>query len=64
MTKFYTHNEPFELECGYVLPEAIHLLSLLKDTDFLLPISEGDVMTDQALDWWLKNNPAKAKRAS
>ena len=47
---------------GYILPEAIHLLALLKDTDFLLPISEGDVMTDQALDWWFKNNPAKTKR--
>lgn len=47
---------------GYVLPEAIHLLTILKGTDFLLPISEGDVMTDQALDWWFKNNPAKTKR--
>mgnify|MGYP006328301333 FL=1 len=47
---------------GYVVPEAIYLLNILKETDFLLPISEGDVMTDQAIEWWQKNNPATAKR--
>ena len=35
---------------GYVVPEAIYLLNILKETDFLLPISEGDVMTDQAIE--------------
>lgn len=47
---------------NYLLPEALYLLGLLKECDFLLPISDADVMTDQAIEWWFKNNPAKAKR--
>ncbi len=47
---------------SYVVAEAIYLLGKLKEVDFLLPISEGDVMTDQAIEWWLKNNPSNTKR--
>ena len=46
----------------YALPEALYLLNVLKETDFLLPIAVGDVMTDQAIGWWNKNNPANTKR--
>lgn len=46
----------------YTMPEALYLLSVLKEADFLLPVAMGDVMTDQAIEWWNKNNPANAKR--
>lgn len=47
---------------NYLLPEALYLLGVLKESDLLLPISDADVMTDQAIEWWLKSNPSKAKR--
>jgi hypothetical protein len=47
---------------GLVLPEATHLLGILKNTEFLLQISQSDVMTDQAIEWWNKNNPSNAGR--
>lgn len=47
---------------SYVVQEALFLLNELKKSDFLLPISEGDVITDQAIEWWFKNNPANARR--
>lgn len=47
---------------SYTLPEAAYLLSELKKCDFFLQISEGDVMTDQAIEWWFKNNKPNARR--
>lgn len=63
-------------ECGYIIEgdymdkggnglylttEMQHLLDVLEGKDFLVPISEGDVMTDQAIEWWYKNNRQRAR---
>lgn len=47
---------------SFTVPEAEFLLNKLKSCDFLLQISQGDVITDQAIEWWLKNNRPNARR--
>lgn len=41
--------------------ETRYLVEMLKKVEILLPIPEGDLLTDQAIEWWLKNNSPKAK---
>lgn len=42
--------------------EMTYLLNMLTTKEFLVPLSKADIMTDQALEWWLKSNPARAKK--
>ena len=56
MAKFYTHNEPFELECGYVLPE----LTIAYDTFGQMNAERSNVIwvchaltaNSDVADWW------------
>lgn len=42
--------------------EMTYLLNMLSNKEFLIPLSKADIMTDQALAWWLKENPARSKK--
>ena len=56
MTKYYTHNEPFELECGYVLSE----LTIAYDTFGEMNAERSNVIwvchaltaNSDVADWW------------
>ncbi len=39
--------------------ELTYLLGYLDTCSFLIPISEGDLLTDQALEWWYSKNSSK-----
>lgn len=43
-------------------PEMTYLLNILTHKDFLVPISKGDIITDQAIEWWLENNKKRARK--
>lgn len=46
---------------SFATPEMTYLLNFLDNNAFLLPISEADLMTDQAVGWWYDENPKGVK---
>ncbi len=44
--------------------EVSWLTGRLRENEALIPIAQADVLTDQAIDWWLKKNPKAETTAS